>query len=136
MNETKKLVLPSEPESLIEADAFTEQIMNAMDFSQDQRDDIAISVSEAVGNAIIHGNLNDPQKSVTLVLRRIRNGLKIVVSDEGNGFDANNIPDPTKPENLLAEAGRGILIIHHLMDDVEIDTGKGGTTVSMIKYLS
>lgn len=133
MSVMSKLVIPSDPERLVEVDAFAEERIAKLRFTQDQRDDIAISLSEAVNNAIMHGNRGDIAKTVTIVLEERKNELRIEVSDEGAGFEPEEVADPTDPENLLEESGRGLLIIRHLMDDVIVTPTEHGTTVELIK---
>ncbi|HEB83445.1 MAG TPA: ATP-binding protein [Bacteroidetes bacterium] len=129
-----RLTIPSDPKRLVQVDKFAEKITRRLKFSDDQRDDIAISLSEAVNNAIIHGNRADPEKTVTIEILPIEEGLRIIVTDQGEGFNMQQVPDPTSPEHLLAESGRGLLIIHHLMDRVEVKVTKKGTRVEMEKH--
>ena len=133
MSVVSKLVIPSDPDRLVEVDAFAEERIARLDFSQDQRDDIAISLSEAVNNAILHGNKGDMEKTVTIVLEEKKDALRIEVVDQGDGFEVTEVADPTDPENLLAESGRGLLIIRHLMDEVNVTPTHHGTTVELIK---
>lgn len=133
MSVKSKLVIPSDPERLVEVDAFAEERIAKLRFTQDQRDDIAISLSEAVNNAILHGNDGDIEKTVTIVLEERASDLRIEVTDQGDGFAVEEVADPTDPENLLAESGRGLLIIRHLMDEVNVTPGKTGTQVELIK---
>lgn len=128
-----RLVIPSDPNRIVEVDEFAERICRSLAFEQDDCDDIAISVTEAVNNAIEHGNSGDSTKSVTIVFKPLDDGLQIEVSDQGDGFEVDQIKDPTDPENLLAESGRGILIIRHLMDEVNVFPSQNGTMVSMKK---
>lgn len=130
---TGKMVIPSDPEKIVEVDAFAEELIAKLRFTQDQRDDIAISLSEAVNNAIMHGNKGDSSKNVTIHLEEFLEGLRIEVTDQGNGFVVNEVKDPTNPENLLEEHGRGLLIIRHLMDEVNVQALNGGTRVELIK---
>ena len=84
-----------------------------------------IDVTEAVNNAIRHGNGNDKSKNVSLSLKLEENQIIFIVSDEGTGFDYNNLPDPTAPENLEKPGGRGIFLMKHLCDEVSFeDDGK------------
>jgi serine/threonine-protein kinase RsbW len=84
-----------------------------------------VSVTEAVNNAIIHGNRLDPQKKVLLSARMITPFLlSISVEDEGEGFDYRKLNDPTDPSYLLNEHGRGVFVIQHLADAVQYH-GKG-----------
>ncbi|MCX7861437.1 MAG: ATP-binding protein [Bacteroidales bacterium] len=80
-----------------------------------------VSMVEAVNNAIIHGNKLDETKSV-LVEYEINNGeFCFSVKDEGKGFNYQNIPDPTLPENLEKPHGRGIFLISHLVDELRFE---------------
>lgn len=80
-----------------------------------------VSMVEAVNNAIIHGNKLDETKKV-FVEYEINNGeLSFSVKDEGNGFNYQNIPDPTLPENLEKPHGRGIFLISHLVDELHFE---------------
>jgi serine/threonine-protein kinase RsbW len=133
MSNPATMVIQSDPEKLFDVDEFAEKFIVPLKFSQDQRDDIAISLSEAVNNAIEHGNSGDISKRVYISLQKIASGIKIVVEDEGGGFDESEVADPTDPENLLAESGRGLLIIHHLMDSVQISNSDKGTLVELVK---
>ncbi|MBD3165503.1 ATP-binding protein [bacterium] len=136
-HEVKTLTVPSDPDdpSILErVDAFTVDITKDLPFTDDERDNIAISVSEAVNNAIIHGNDGNPSLQITIDFKIEQECLHISVTDQGDGFNPAEVPDPTDPENLLAESGRGLLIIRHLMDEVELTNGEnGGTRVVMSK---
>lgn len=80
-----------------------------------------VSMVEAVNNAIIHGNKLDETKKV-FVEYEINDGeLSFSVKDEGNGFNYQNLPDPTLPENLEKPHGRGIFLISHLVDELRFE---------------
>jgi serine/threonine-protein kinase RsbW len=80
-------------------------------------------LSEAANNAIVHGNKEDQMKQVDISLEVLNNQrLIFTVSDEGNGFDYNNLPDPTSPENLEHLTGRGIFIIRKLADKCDFNS--------------
>ncbi len=79
---------------------------------------IYLSSSEAFVNAIVHGNKLDPKKKVKIVFKVYKKIYVVEVSDEGEGFDVDLIPDPRDRENLLKESGRGILIIKSIADEV------------------
>jgi len=134
MSDTSTLVIPSDPERLAEVDAFAERIIRDLGFTRDQGDDIAIAISEAVNNAIIHGNRNDSSKKVTIRFTVLDNGLSIEVIDEGEGYDPEAVADPTTPERLMDVSGRGLLIIRHLMDDVTLFNPENGNGIRMVKY--
>jgi serine/threonine-protein kinase RsbW len=92
---------------------------------------VMIAVTEAVNNAIIHGNKCDPDKEVFLRIEATKEKFKIVVRDNGSGFDPENLADPRKPENLLKEGGRGVFLIKELANDVKFNIDDSGTEMTM-----
>jgi serine/threonine-protein kinase RsbW len=94
--------------------------------------DIEIALREALANAIVHGNLENPRKRVHVTCRCTSSGeVSITVQDEGQGFESGTVPDPTAPENRLRPSGRGIYLMKTLMDNVLFE--QGGTVVHMLK---
>jgi len=94
--------------------------------------DVHVGFEEALRNAMIHGNRNEPAKKVRIETEITDEYVQITVEDEGQGFDPGNLPDPTLDENLLKEGGRGVYLIKHLMDEVTFE--KGGRRIIMKKY--
>jgi serine/threonine-protein kinase RsbW len=93
---------------------------------------VELALREALNNAVLHGNRLDPSKLVQVFCRCERGKeLSVLVKDEGNGFDANEIPDPSSDENLKRDHGRGIFLMRSQMD--EISFACGGTEVHMRK---
>jgi serine/threonine-protein kinase RsbW len=93
---------------------------------------IEMALREALINAIVHGNHQDPRKRVWVACRCNTDGaVSITVQDEGRGFEADTVADPTVPENRLLTHGRGIYLMKTLMDEVRFD--QGGTVVNMRK---
>ncbi|HXF48257.1 MAG TPA: ATP-binding protein [Verrucomicrobiae bacterium] len=130
------VAFPSNQEFLSEVDRFLELELKKAGFGKDLIADLAISVSEFVNNAILHGNRQDETKLVTLELFFRPGEVTICVEDEGDGFDPNQIANPLEGENLLKEVGRGIFIAKTLVDAVEFEKGKkGGTRVKLTKKL-
>jgi anti-sigma regulatory factor (Ser/Thr protein kinase) len=87
-------------------------------------DGVELALNEALANAIVHGNQQDPNKNVQICGGCERSGdLLLAITDEGAGFDHNLIPDPTSGENLLSKHGRGLLLISHLMDSTQFRLG-------------
>lgn len=82
---------------------------------------ILVSVMEAVNNAIIHGNKNDQNKFVNINILLKDNLLTITVEDQGKGFRPEEVPDPTKPENVENMNGRGVFLMKNLADDLEFN---------------
>ena len=125
--------IKSDIEELSRVSKKVEEISCQMGFSDDECDNISIGVTEVVNNAIIHGNKNDKDKKVVITFKLVENELLIFVSDEGDGFDPDKIANPLEPENLLKEHGRGIFILKAVMDKVDFEFSKKGTTVIMHK---
>ncbi len=100
-----------------------------------------VAVRESVINAIKHGNRHDVSKHVFVEFGLIPADrpaeLVIRVRDQGEGFDASELPDPLAPENLLKSSGRGIFFMRNFMDEVDISRAPvGGTEVRMLKKLA
>ena len=89
-----------------------------------------ISVTECISNAIVHGNQSDSSKLVHLELQMEPGLLRCSIEDEGNGFDFNQLPDPTDPENIEKVGGRGIFLMKHLSDEVKFEEGGKKTVLS------
>ena len=96
------------------------------------RDKIPVTVDEAVTNAIKHGNTFQEDKKVFIEVQINSERIKIVVADEGNGFDVSSVPDPTDPINFLKPSGRGILFMNIGMDEVRYN--EKGNVLTLIKY--
>jgi len=110
------LQLPSKQESITLLENLIEEIADKHKVSEDTFANMMTCLSEAVINAIIHGNKLDANKKV--IVNADVEGKRIVwtVTDEGDGFDYNNLADPTAPENIENLTGRGVFIIKHLAD--------------------
>ena len=132
-----RIEIPSTLDYLPKVDDFVERKLRKLKIKKDQKVDIAISVSEVVTNAVVHGNKNDLSKKVKISLKVDPSHVEVTVQDEGSGFDPGSVECPTVQENLLKEAGRGLLIVESLMDQVDILCGsQRGTKVKMVKYLT
>lgn len=125
--------LPSHLDSIEKAVAETAKFASRAGFSDDALFAIDLALREAVANAVKHGNKFDESKDVNIILEETASGLEIAVRDYGSGFEVEDVPDPTNPENLLKASGRGILFINNFMDSVEWFHHKRGTTVKMLK---
>ncbi len=112
------LKLASDPKNVARVESFVEHLVDKYGISPDVYGNILISLTEAVTNAIIHGNDNDETKTVQVRLKKQKDTLAFLISDEGRGFDFDNLPDPTAPENLLKLGGRGVFLMRQLSDDV------------------
>lgn len=91
---------------------------------------VGVAVRESVINAIKHGNQGDAGKLVFVEFDADTTGalpeLRILVRDQGEGFDPEGVADPLAPENLLKASGRGIFLIRSFMDDMRLERGTGG----------
>ena len=91
-----------------------------------------VSCTEAVNNAILHGNKSDPRKKVCVTCSVNRESVSLRVKDEGKGFDPGKVPNPLDDQNLLKESGRGIFLIRSMMDEVRFHNEPDGTTIEMV----
>jgi serine/threonine-protein kinase RsbW len=132
--QTTELSLPSRIETVAEAAAAVAEFVSRSGVSDDAAFGIDMAVREAVTNAVIHGNSEDEDKVVDIILKSSPEAVEISVHDQGTGFNPNEVPDPTAEENLLKTSGRGILFMRNFMDEVVwIVPPEGGTTVRMLK---
>jgi serine/threonine-protein kinase RsbW len=110
-------------------------------FDEDAIHWIGVAVRESVINAIKHGNREHPAKLVTIefAFTPIENPTELVVSvtDQGEGFEPEEVADPLAPENILKSSGRGIFFMRSFMDDVQLKRAPaGGMQVRMVKKLA
>ncbi len=129
-----RLVVPSRIESLAVINAVAEEVAQQLEFDEETRNAITISVVEAGTNAIQHGNAEDSAKPTEVLFRTGGGRLEIRIRDQGRGFDPDEVPDPLDGENLFAEHGRGVHILRSFMDEVSWRFDKG-TECCLVKYL-
>ena len=113
------LRFPSSPENISVVERLIDDIRDAQPFNDENYGDVLIAMTEAVNNAIVHGNKLDAAKEVHVEYAIRDKNLFFRVSDEGPGFDYENIPDPTSPENLEKPHGRGVFLMRQLSDECE-----------------
>lgn len=131
---TISIQIPSIMENVRMIESFIDNAKEKFHLDDDIYGNIMIAVTEAVNNAIKHGNSGNKEKNVSLSLAVIDNMIRFTVRDEGFGFDFDNLPDPTSPENLEKPGGRGIFLMKHLSDEVEFHDG--GREVELLFYVS
>ncbi len=131
------VIISSALDNLDLIQTLTDCITSFMRFDEDSAHWIGMSVRESVTNAIQHGNRLDLSKKVDICYEVLPDQLSISVRDQGNGFQADEIPNPLDTDNLLKPSGRGIFYIRTFMDEVEFRSlSQGGTEVHMVKKIS
>lgn len=119
-----EISIPSDFESMYRVEEMIDAVCGRMGVEENYGN-VLIAVTEAVNNAIIHGNTNKKELEVKVLVAEDQSSFCFTVRDDGNGFDFNNLDDPTAPENIEKENGRGIFLMKNLADDVEFgDFGK------------
>ncbi len=132
--ETTELVLPSRIEAVADAAGAAAEIVRRAELGDEAMFGIDMAVREAVTNAVLHGNLQDETKTVEVTFSVSAEAFEISVRDMGEGFDPQDVPDPTAEQNLLKTSGRGIFFMRTFMDTVEWSRHPlGGTLVRMTK---
>ncbi len=125
----QKLRLSSKTENIILVERMIEDVCDVFNISEELFGNILISVTEAVNNAIQHGNRSNPDKKIDISFLSNDKKVTFVIKDEGPGFDFNQIPDPTAAENIEKDSGRGIFLMQRLAD--KVDFHEGGKTVEL-----
>ncbi len=125
--------IPSLSDNIRIIESFIDNAKEKFKLNDDIYGNIMISVTESVNNAIKHGNQNITTKNVSISLLLNESQLKFRIEDEGVGFDYNNLPDPTAPENLEKPGGRGIFLMKHLADEVVFS--ENGSVVELVFYI-
>lgn len=120
-NESYRLTLKSTYEESERIPDFVTDLQSRSSLSEDESSTLMLLLSEAVTNAIEHGNQNAEEKNVDVQIRIDNNSITSIVSDEGEGFDPSSVKDPLKEENLLDVGGRGIFLIRELSDSFEFE---------------
>ncbi len=130
----KVIQYASELKTLNEVEKLVDEITSEFNISSELYGKVQVSIIEAVNNAILHGNRLNAERMVTLAYEIDEGTMKFIVGDEGPGFDFDNVPDPTTPENIEKPHGRGIFLMRHLCD--KIDFRNEGSEVELQFKLS
>lgn len=130
---TISIQIPSLMENIRMIESFIDNAKERFHLDDDIYGNIMIAVTEAVNNAIKHGNSNDKRKNVFLALSLDESTIKFIVKDEGHGFNYELLPDPTAPENIEKPGGRGIFLMKHLSDEVAFK--EDGRVVELSFYM-
>jgi serine/threonine-protein kinase RsbW len=129
-----RIEIPSLAENIRMIESFIDNAKEKYQLDDDIYGNIMIAVTEAVNNAIKHGNQGDSTKNVSLALTFEEGLIKFTIEDEGKGFDYQNLPDPTSPENIEKPGGRGIFLMKHLSDEVSF--ADNGRVVELCFYMN
>ncbi len=129
------LEVESNPNNLIIVEEFVNYFSKELNLDESKLAGLLLAVTEAVTNAIIHANKCDESKKVKINVQKDGNKLIVIVKDEGKGFDPAKVPDPTQPENLLKDSGRGLYLIRVYMDDLKYNITPTGTETILILNL-
>jgi serine/threonine-protein kinase RsbW len=129
------LEIESDPNNLITVEEFVNYFAREVGVEEEKMTGLMLSVTEATTNAIIHANSCDISKKVNIYVKHEKDSLIIKVKDEGKGFDPSKIPDPTEPENLMKDSGRGLYLMRVYMDDVKYNVTEDGTETILILKL-
>jgi serine/threonine-protein kinase RsbW len=133
---TVRLRIASRREFLDSVHLLSEQLIDEVGFAPDDSYWMVTAVREAVTNAVIHGNKERPGTGVDVSFELFVDAIRITVSDEGEGFDPDTLPDPVSKEHLMDASGRGVFLMNQLMDEVAYTfPASGGTTLIMLKRL-
>jgi len=126
--------IESDPNNLITVEEFVNYFAKDLGVNDNKMNGLLLSVTEATTNAIIHGNKCDANKKVFINVFVENDKIIIKVKDEGEGFNPENIPDPTEPQNLLKDSGRGVYLMRVYMDDLKYNaTPDGMETILVLK---
>lgn len=130
------LEIDSDPNNLITVEEFVNYFTIELKVKQEKIPGLLLSVTEATTNAIIHANKSNINKKVKIFVNvEENNKLVIRVKDEGVGFDPSEVPDPTAPENLLKDSGRGLYLMKYYLDDLQYKVTPEGTETILILNL-
>ncbi len=114
-----EIELPSRIDSMHRVEAMIDDIGTSLGLGDDIKNNMLVAVSEAVKNAIELGNKNNLSQSVLLQVDKKESEVIFTIKDQGEGFDFNNVADPTDPANIEKITGRGIFLMKALADSVE-----------------
>jgi serine/threonine-protein kinase RsbW len=126
--------IPSLAENIRIIESFIDNAKEKYHLDDDIYGNIMIAVTEAVNNAIRHGNKDNSSKNVFISLSLEDGMIKFKIQDEGSGFDFHTLPDPTAPENISKPGGRGIFLMKNLSD--EVDFKENGKVVELSFYVN
>jgi serine/threonine-protein kinase RsbW len=122
----RTLQFPSVIENIHIVERLIDDVFAEYQIKEDYYGELLIAMTEAVNNAIVHGNKLDAAKQVKVTFDIVEDKtVRFTVEDEGPGFDYHNLPDPTAPENIEKPHGRGVFLMRQLSDKCDfLDEGR------------
>jgi serine/threonine-protein kinase RsbW len=126
-----RVTIPSNPKNIRKVETFLKKVNKAIHLDEIQFHKLMVSLTEAVNNAIIHGNKSDAARKVILKCEHLPGWLLLIVEDQGRGFKLDLVANPLKKKNLMKESGRGIFLMRTLMDKVEFQQTASGLEVRL-----
>lgn len=134
MNLHKKLTLKSTYEDIEKLEPYLSDLQKEIGFNNDLYAKLMLTVSEAVTNSVVHGNKLDESKSVVVRAKSDGKLLEFMISDEGQGFEPDDVPNPLEKENLLKTSGRGVFLMNEYAEDVSYS--KDGTMLTLTFHIT
>ena len=117
----KTLNISSASDNIRLVERLVEDVCDVFNVNEDCYGNILIAVTEAVNNAMYHGNKGNPDKNIKIGFESHERDIQFSIADEGTGFDYDNLPDPTDPLNIDKPNGRGVFLMKNLADKVEFN---------------
>jgi len=124
--------IQSDPNNLITVEEFVNYVGTEAFLSEEKLSNLLLCVSEAVTNAIIHANKLDPEKVVNIRAELNDEYLTFIIKDEGIGFNPDAVPDPTEPENLMKDHGRGLFLMRTYLHELRYNLTPTGTETILV----
>lgn len=132
--EVVQLQIPSSAEYITVARKAIEGIGSRLPLTPQQVEDLKLAVGEACTNAVKFSGPGRPAIRITYTIRR--KNVEILVRNRGRAFSRKRYRPVKRPSELLSEGGMGLYLIDQVMDEVNIHSRSGITTVRMVKRLS
>ncbi len=129
-------LLDSRLESADTAEELAIRVAREAGLDEDEQHHFGMAVRETVVNAVVHGNRYNARKKVYLRIAAEKDRLTVTVTDEGEGFQPETLPNPVAEENILQQSGRGIFLIRAFVDEFHVRRAEPkGAEVTLVKYV-
>jgi serine/threonine-protein kinase RsbW len=125
-----RLIIKSVPQNIAQIERYLGELFSEHQLDTNMYPDMLISLTEAVNNAMVHGNELDKQKEVSVRSSVMSDHIRFKISDEGEGFNPKELPDPCCDDNIMTAGGRGVMLMRALSSEVYFTNG--GATVELV----